>query len=425
MRPERRRNVFAAGALLLAAFAGNARADAYNDARAELIAAYQAQNYAAMRAAAERALEARPGFAGGLFNLALARTLAGDPAGALTALEALLAQNVDLGAAGLAEFEPLHALPGWDDYAARAAALSSAIGDAQVAYRYLPGDFVPEGIAVDPEGGVYLGSIRNGAIVHVDYDARVVTRPGPHWSVFGMRLHDGRLWFVSSAIEQLEPRDLEDAGRNGLFSVDPAGGDARLEFELPRNDRRQVLGDLAFDSEGNVYLADQTDGIVYRLDAQTRMLSELVPKGTLGSPQGMVLDATGSYLYVADYIGGLFRVTLADGEVLRLSTDPATNAYGIDGLYRHGRDLIAIQNGIRPNRVARLYLSDDGRAVAGSRILAMNLPDFDEPNLGQVDGDRFLFIANSHWNRFDDDANLPEGLTGPIVLELGLDTTEE
>jgi len=425
VRPERGRNLIAAGAFLLAALANEVRADAYNDARAELIAAYQAQDYPAMHAAAERALEARPGFAGGLFNLALAKSLAGDPSGALVALEALLAQKVDLGAAGLAEFEPLHALPGWDDYVARVEALSSAVGNAQVAFRYPPGDFVPEGIAIDPAGGVYLGSIRNGTIVHVDDDARVVARPDGHWSVYGMRLHEERLWFVSSAVDHFEPLDPDDAGRNGLFSVDPAGGEVRLEVEVPRNGRWQVLGDLVFDADGNVYLADQTDGIVYRLDVRTKELAELVPKGTLGSPQGMVLDATGRYLYVADYIGGLFRVTLASGETERLSTDPATNVYGIDGLYRHGNDLVAIQNGIRPNRVARIQLSGDGRAVTGSRVLAMNLPEFDEPNLGQVVGDRFYFIANSHWNRFDSDANLPDGLTGPIVLEISLDATEE
>jgi hypothetical protein len=82
--------------------------------------------------------------------------------------------------------------------------------------------------------------------------------------------------------------------------------------------------------------------------------------------------------------------------------------------------LIAIQNGIRPNRVVEFELSTDGSSVIGSRILAMNLPEFDEPNLGVIRGDEFLFIANSHWNRFDRDGNLPDDLTGPIVLKIDL-----
>ena len=54
----------------------------------------------------------------------------------------------------------------------------------------------------------------------------------------------------------------------------------------------------------------------------------------------------------------------------------------------------------------------------------MNHPDFDEPNLGQVVGDDFYVVANSHWNRFDKDNNLPEGLSGPIVLKLSLSSLQ-
>ncbi|MDJ0910373.1 MAG: hypothetical protein QNI99_14335, partial [Woeseiaceae bacterium] len=58
--------------LLAAGIAGTATADDYADARAELVAAYQAQDFTAMRSAAERALAARPGHPGALFNLAFA-----------------------------------------------------------------------------------------------------------------------------------------------------------------------------------------------------------------------------------------------------------------------------------------------------------------------------------------------------------------
>ena len=58
--------------------------------------------------------------------------------------------------------------------------------------------------------------------------------------------------------------------------------------------------------------------------------------------------------------------------------------------------------------------------MAALRILARNLPQFDEPSLGALAGDEFYFVANSHWNRFGPDGSLPDGLTGPIVLELNL-----
>ena len=42
------------------------------------------------------------------------------------------------------------------------------------------------------------------------------------------------------------------------------------------------------------------------------------------------------------------------------------------------------------------------------------------PTLGTIVGDDFYFVANSHWNRFDANNELPGGLTGPIVLKLSL-----
>jgi hypothetical protein len=51
-------------------------------------------------------------------------------------------------------------------------------------------------------------------------------------------------------------------------------------------------------------------------------------------------------------------------------------------------------------------------------VLAANLPEFDEPTLGVVHDGGFYFVANSHWNRFDRENNLPDGLEGPIVLKL-------
>jgi hypothetical protein len=58
--------------------------------------------------------------------------------------------------------------------------------------------------------------------------------------------------------------------------------------------------------------------------------------------------------------------------------------------------------------------------VTAARVLARNLPEFDEPTLGVVAGDEFLFVANSHWNRFDRQGGLPVDLEGPIILRLSL-----
>jgi sugar lactone lactonase YvrE len=397
-------------------------ADAYSDARAELIAAYRAQDYAEMQLAADKALNARPGYPGALFNLAFAKSLGGDSAAALEVLSSLVATGVDYGVADIEEFAALQSLPGWQSYADAVTALQAPIGEATVAFTYEVGDFVPEGI-VAIDGGLLLGSIRHGSIVRVGDSSTTISsaEESGHWGVFGMRLGpDGGLWFASAAIPEYAAIDDDSAGSTGLYRLDLDSGQVTARAVLPKHDEPRVLGDLVFADDNTIYATESLTGALYRYTISSNELLEVIAPGSLRSMQGLVLDDSKQFLYVSDYVGGLFRVRLSDYTIERVTSTGPVSLFGIDGLYRYGNELIAIQNGIRPNRVAAFTLGADGTSITGSRIIARNLPEFDEPTLGTIVGDDFLFVANSHWNRFDRDANLPDGLSGPIVLRIKL-----
>jgi tetratricopeptide (TPR) repeat protein len=383
-------------------------ADGYADVRAELVAAYQAQDYDAMILAAEKSLLARPEYPSALFNLALAFTLNGDNESSLRTLNRLLAKGVDYGADEMDEFAALRELTGWEDYLRGVEALYRPYGEVELALQSDRDRFVPEGIAISADGSFYLGSIRRGLLLR---DDEVISDRQGHWSVFGMRFHDdGSLWFASAAVPQLEGV-AEDNGKTGLFRLDVGSGAVTRAAILPQFEFEQVLGDLVIAGE-KIYTTDSLTGAVYRYDIGEDAYTAIVERGELGSPQGLVLDATGDHLYVADYIGGLYRISLSDGATQKLRVPSGTTDYGIDGLYRHGNKLVAIQNGIE--------LDDDGLSIRRGWTLVANLPEFDEPTLGVVRGDDLYFVANSHWNRFDRDNRLPEGLTGPIILKLSL-----
>jgi sugar lactone lactonase YvrE len=397
-------------------------ADEYSDSRAELVAAYQAQDYAAMRIAAARSLEARPEYPGALFNKAFSESLDGDADAAMETLGRLIEKGIDYGVEDIEAFAPLQEHPMWSSYRANIAAIQVPVGDTEVFARFDKPDFIPEGIAVADGGGVVLGSIRYGQLLIEAHDSDdLVIGPFGHWSVFGMRFDDREgLWFASSRVPQYSGISDRSAYMAGLYRLDLDSLEVDRRARLPVNGNDQVLGDLVIADDDTIFTTDSVDGHVYRFSISNNEFSTLVPKGVFGSPQGLVLDASGDYLYVADYIGGLFRVRLDDGHAERLSVPADISDYGIDGLYRHGNRLIVIQNGIQPHRVAALTLSADGLGVESAEILAMNLPEFDEPTLGTIVGDEFFFVANSHWNRFDQDNNLPDDLTGPIVLRLSL-----
>jgi sugar lactone lactonase YvrE len=403
-------------------FSGATFADAYSDARAELIAAYQAEDFAAMQVAADKALDARPGYPGALFNLAFAKSLAGDSDGSLDILNSLAQSGVDYGVAEIEEFAALKSLPSWQAYTEQVAALNEPVGDASIVFSYDAGDFVPEGIvAVGDE--LILGSIRNGSIVRIGEQVEVLSESesAGHWSVFGMRAGpDGDLWFGSAAVPEFASVTEETSGATGLFRLDPETKKITARTLLPKLEQAMVLGDLVFADDDTIYATESLTGALYRYVISADKMTQVIAPGKLRSMQGLVLDANGTHLYISDYVGGLFRIQLSDFSVTRVMADPSVSLFGIDGLYRHGNELIAIQNGIRPNRVAGFKLSEDGTSITESRVIARNLPEFDEPTLGTIVGEEFLFIANSHWNRFDRDGNLAEGLDGPIILKIKL-----
>jgi len=402
-----------------------ASAEDYASARARLVQAYQAGDFTTMQAAARQALAARPGYPGALFNLALAQALGKDADASLATLRQLADWQQDFGVDGMEEFALLREHPDWNDFLQQLQVLRRPVGSAEIAFTLPQQDFVPEGIAVTTGPTLYLGSIRHGTVLRIieGEQARLLSRPGDsgHWSVFGMQPDgQGQLWFASAAVAQMADVPAQQVGRTGLFRLDTASGKITHRALLPADDREHVLGDVLLASDGALYTTDSLTGMVYRYRPDTQAFEPLVVEGALNSPQGLAFDRSQGGLYLADYTGGVYRLDFASGALTPLDAPADISLYGVDGLYRHGNSLIAIQNGLRPHRVVRWELNPDGDGVISATVLAMNLPQFDEPTLGAVLGDSFYFVANSHWNRFDRENSLPDGLSGPIVMRIDL-----
>jgi hypothetical protein len=312
MLPMLRNKILPVLAVLL--LSNQSFADAYDDARAEVIAAYQAQDYAAMQAATVKALAARPGYHGAMFNMAFAKTLAEDYAGALQVLQQLVALGVDYGVHEMEEFAAVQELDDWQAYEEAVRELSEPVGNARVAFSFPAGDFVPEGIATFGSD-LILGSVRQGYIEQIGNDPATLTQPetAGHWSVFGMRVgSDGGLWYASAAVPEFINANEVNLGLTGLFRLDLNTGETTVRAVLPRTDTARVLGDLVFADDDTIYATESLTGALYHYSISENEFTEVIAPGKLRSMQGLVLDQSGDYLYVADYVGGLYRVRLED-----------------------------------------------------------------------------------------------------------------
>jgi len=128
------------------------------------------------------------------------------------------------------------------------------------------------------------------------------------------------------------------------------------------------------------------------------------------------------YLFIEAYTDGVYRIELSRKRISRIKHPDSVTLYGIDGFYFYDDSFIAIQNGIRPNRVMRYYLNSDWTEVVRSEILEIGNPEFSDPTLGVIVGDDFYYIANSQWPAFrDDGTHLPmDQLREPVIMKISL-----
>jgi DNA-binding beta-propeller fold protein YncE len=180
-----------------------------------------------------------------------------------------------------------------------------------------------------------------------------------------------------------------------------------------------VLGDLAVASNGDVFITDSTQPVLYRLRSGTDTLQKYTHP-LFRSLQGVAPTADGQSLYVADYSHGLLRVDVRTGEVSRLMDAPGSTSLGCDGISLSGNTIIAVQNGVVPAQIMRYEIDPIALRIIRAVVIDRNLELAPEPTIGTIVGGEFVYVANSLWEEFDDNGVLKAGamLTKPRLLSV-------
>ncbi len=203
----------------------------------------------------------------------------------------------------------------------------------------------------------------------------------------------GSIWVASGNIDG---SDNEEGAFNGLVRV-LYSEDTRKSLSAPSGVNPS---DLAVGLDGTLYTSDPIGGGVYFATPDATMLEALVAPGTFRSPQGLVESADGRLLYVSDYRYGIAIIDLETQAISRLSSDAPLILDGVDGMWRYGNELIVVQNGTSPMRIAAFQLSADGTRVVGHRILEQAHSEWTEPLSGSLDGDSLIYVGNGQWDRY-------------------------
>lgn len=363
-----------------------------------------------------------------LYNLAVAYMINGKPDEAIAHLGMLARMGLVMPAERDPDFDEIKNSTEFREITKRFEQNAAHVGSSQIAFSIPQKDLITEGVAYDPkDGAFYVGSVHQRKIVKVAKDGKVsdfANRNFGLFSVLGMKVDAKRrqLWVCTTAFPQMVDFNKGVEGRAAVYVFDLRNGRLLKTYDTPDDGQKHALGDLVIARNGDVYATDSVAPVIYRIDAKAETMQEFLRSDQFLSLQGLDFSPDGKRLFVADYAKGVYSIDVVTKSITDIADAPDSTMISIDGLYFYKGSLIAIQNGINPQRVVRMYLDKTFSRVERFEILEAAHPQFDEPTLGVLVRDTFYYVGNSQWESVDERGVLApeEKRFDPIVFKIAL-----
>lgn len=390
--------------------------------------AYQQKDFAAFLLNMKRAAELRPNHPRLMFNLAAAYALNGNSKDALGWLDRMTAMGLVFPADKEKDFDSIRTSPGFAEILKQIEHNRQPVINGAPALTLHEKGFIPEGIAYDPPtGDFFLGSVYKRKIVRLNAKGEAkdfATEADGLWSVMGMRVDATRrlLWVATAAHPQMANYRVEDNGTTGLLKFDLRTGKLLKKYLLANKPKPHWLGDVLVHPNGDVYATDSVSPEIYFIDHRRDEIELFLGGPPFDNLQGLDFTPDRKHLFVADYAKGLFLIDLETRDRKLITPSADVTLLGIDGIYFSQGQLLAVQNGINPQRLVRLFLNKELTQVERLETIEANDPNCDEPTLGVLVKNSFYLIGNSQWSAIDDKGNLApaEKLKEPVVLKIRL-----
>jgi hypothetical protein len=348
-----------------------------------------------------------------------------DSAGAARWMGALAAMGDALDTGMVSRYAALAGAPALRALRAAHALAMRDAGAPVIVARLPDADMISEDVAYDARGGRFLvSSVHHGGIYAIA-NGRATSLVGPRadstWGMFALGVDTARgvLWATTAALSVTAGYSPPDSGRSALMKYDLRTGALRARYVAP-DGGAHVLGDLVLASSGAVYVSDGLGGGIYALAPEGDSLRVLLPRGTFRSPQTPALSSDGATLFVPDYSVGVAAVEIASGKITWMTHSDSLALTGIDGMYRVGSNLIAVQNGLEPNRIVRLALDESRHRVVRATTIARGAGARSLTH-ATISGRWLYFLIDSGWERAADDGTMTaatSAMDGPKIARV-------
>jgi hypothetical protein len=294
---------------------------------------------------------------------------------------------------------------------------------ATVAMRLADPNLLPEDIDYDARRHRFMvTSVLQHKIVSVDSSGRVSDfASAPRgWPMLALKIDSKRqlLWATAVALSGFTSVPKSEQGRSALLCYDLNTAQLVRRIEAPNP---SALGDIALTADGDVIASDGDHGGVYLLKLGSDQWQRL-DAGDFISPQTVAIAADGRHLFVPDYTRGIGILDIRTKQVAWIRSRGKFALGGIDGLYRLGNTLIAVQNGTEPERVIQFALDSSSSQILSETIIERSTATLGDPTHGVMVAGTFYYIANSGWDVLSETGELEngKGLTAAFIMRAAL-----
>ena len=267
----------------------------------------------------------------------------------------------------------------------------------------LPAEFSsPAAISWDESRESFLvGTESDGTVLAVAQDGstKVLIRANDEnglWAIRGLFAdnENNRLWVSSAAVPAFSAYQASDKGLGALFEFDLETLELKGRYNMPSDGQTHELGPIAVSGDGDIYVADLAQPVVFRKTAKGEQLTAFVGNKDLVGLRDIAVSPDSGKLYIADSAMGIMVVDPVQQTSAMLTGPENLNLGAISGLFYNKGNLIMIQNGFQPQRIMRLELDANGANIVKVIPLAIALDEFDRPAFGTVKGEEVYYFAN-------------------------------
>ena len=395
---------------------------------ADGMAAYKAKDYKVFYEKMIEANRLHPYHQGIQYQLGTAAALVEKNAEAFSILKKAILTNTNFVIENNPDLEKIHKLKEYQSLLELQKKWKEPIVNSDTAFIIKDRQLHVEGIDYDKKTETfYLGSIHKRKVIKVDGKGNssyfCASGVDGMTSVFGLKADTKRnlLWVCSSPMSEMQ--NFDSAARSAVFKFDIETGTLLQKFPIPKNEPDGVFGDLILNSNGQPFISDGKNNKIFVVN-ESGKLESIFSSEEFWNIQGMAFNGDEKFLYISDYIKGIFRLNMSSKVLEQLNCSLDVSLKGVDGLYFVDNSLIAIQNGVNPFRVTRYYLNKEGNKITQFEVLENNHPAYGEPTLGVLSENNLYYIANSQWGGYDKEhkPKAVEQLQDIVILKHGLST---